>query len=140
MGGIVAGAILTVAACLTLIWALDITFGPPGYPHFTEKSAKACVIEWARVAPFPEDNVHGFTITTEGSMFTRGFRVTFFGDPDSISQWVSKSPGVSDAKTVKDVAEDGTITYEIPAGGGAVFAELVHHPARGTVLIHTYWS
>jgi hypothetical protein len=114
-------------------------FGPPGYPHFTPASAEACVLEWARLKPFPSE-AQSYTITTGGGMFTRSFRVAFFGAPAAIEQWVNSCPGIADPVCEKETAPDGTITYTIHAGGGAVFAELVHHPQRGTVQIRTYWS
>ena len=81
-----------------------------------------------------------FTIVTSGNLFTREFRVSFFGDPNAISAWIHNCPGIADPKTKTNKAADGTIAYEIPAGGGAAFAELIHHPLRGTVSIRTYWS
>jgi len=139
IGGVVAGGALTVACSVALIIGLDITFGPPGYPHFTEKSARSATIEWARLSPFPA-GAQSFTIVTGGSMFTREFRVSFFGDPPTIAGWVRNCPGIADPKTTRTESLDGGVTYEIPAGGGAVFAELIHYPNRGTISIRTYWS
>ena len=139
IGGIVVGIALAIAGSFTLIYGLDMTFGPPGYPHFTEKSARTTTIEWARLRPFPVE-AQSFTIVTGGGMFTREFRVSFFGDPTAITAWVAGCPGVADPKTTKTESPDGSVTYEISAGGGAAFAELIHHPARGTISIRTYWS
>ena len=139
IGGVIAGIVLTAVGSLTLIYCLDITFGPPGYPHFTEKSARSATIEWARLNSFPAE-AQSFTIVTGGGMFTREFRVSFFGEPSVISRWVASCPGVSDPKTTRTESRDGSVTFEIPAGGGAAFAELIHHPARGTISIRTYWS
>lgn len=139
IGGVLAGTVLTLVSLAALIYGLDITFGPPGYPHFTERSAREAVIEWARVSDFPNE-AESFCITTKGNMFTRQFRVTFFGDPKAIAAWVRSCPGISDPKTAQEKADDGSIRYEIKTGGGAAFAELVHHPERGTVIIDTYWS
>lgn len=139
IGGVVAGVALTVACSLALIYGLDITFGPPGYPHFTDKSARTATIEWARLSPFPEE-AQSFTIVTGGGMFTREFRVSFFGDPAAIAAWVRSCPGTTDPKTTRTESPDGSVTFKIPAGGGAVFAELIHHPSRGTISIRTYWS
>lgn len=139
IGGLVSGVALTVTCSLALIYGLDITFGPPGYPYFTEKSARAATIEWARLSPFPLE-AQSFTIVTGGGMFSREFRVSFFGDPKAIAAWVAACPGISDPKTSRTESSDGSVTYEIPAGGGAEYAELIHHSARGTVTIRTYWS
>ncbi|MCX6857441.1 MAG: hypothetical protein NTV80_21330 [Verrucomicrobia bacterium] len=139
IGGVVVGIGLTVASSLALIYGLDVTFGPPGYPHFTAKSARTATIEWARLSPFPE-KAESFTIVTGGGMFSREFRVSFFGNPQAIADWVQSCPGVTDPKTTKTEAPDGTITYEMLGGGGAEFAELIHHPTRGTISIRTYWS
>ena len=137
--GVLAGVVLTVAGSIALIYGLDITFGPPGYPHFTEKSARAATMAWARLSPFPSE-IQSFTIVTGGIMFTREFRVSFFGEPSAIAAWVHSCPGVTDPKTTRTESPDGSVTFEIPAGGGAVFAELIHHPVRGTVSIQAHWS
>lgn len=139
IGGALLGGVAAVGGLVILTLGIGITPGPPGYPYFTEPSARAATLEWARLSPFPTD-VEGFTITTDGNMFTRGFRVTFFGNPSDIAKWVQSCPGVIDPKTEKTTAEDGTTTYEMRGGGGAVFAEVIHHPDRGTVIIRTYWS
>jgi hypothetical protein len=139
IGGVVAGMALTLVSLVALIYGLDITFGPPGYPHFTERSAREAVIEWARVNDFPKE-ADSFCITTKGNMFTRQFRVTFFGEPKAIGDWVRGCPGIADPKTTQETSDDGTVTYEIRTGGGAAFAELIHHPIRGTVVIRTCWS
>jgi len=139
IGGVVTGGALTVVFSLALIIGLDISFGPPGYPHFSEKSARTSTIEWARLSPFPAE-AKSFTIVTGGGMFTREFRVSFFGDPASIADWVRSCPGIADPKTTKTESPDGGVIYKIPAGGGALFAELIHYPNRGTILIRTSWS
>lgn len=139
IAGIIAGVALTIVGTLGLIYGLDITFGPPGYPHFTERSAREATLEWARLSPFPS-SAQSFVITTGGNMFTREFRVSFFGDPTAMAAWVRSCPGVADPKTTRSESPDGTVTFEIPAGGGAAFAELIHHPVRGTISIRTYWS
>ena len=138
-GGVLAGIVFTVMATLTVMYSLDITLGPPGYPHYSEKSARQATLEWARLTPFPLE-IQSYTIVTSGSMFTRQFRVSFFGEPTLIDQWVQSCPGVMDAKTIKTESPDGTITYTIPAGGGAVRAVLTHHPVRGTISIIASWS
>jgi hypothetical protein len=139
IGGVLLGGTSAVAGLVILALSVGIKPGPPGYPYFTEPSARKATLEWARLSPFPTE-VEGFTITTGGTMFTRSFRVTFFGNPPDISKWVQSCPGIVDPKTEKTMAEDGTITYEMRGGGGAVYAELIHHPDRGTVIIRTYWS
>jgi hypothetical protein len=65
IGGVIAGAALTLVSLAGLVYGLDITFGPPGYPHFTEKSAREAVIAWARVSDFPKE-AESFSITTQG--------------------------------------------------------------------------
>lgn len=139
IGGVIAGVTLIIVCALGLICITGVTFGPPGYPLFMEKSARESTVEWARLSMFPE-NAQSFTITTNGGMFTREFRVSFFGDPAEIASWVASCPGVSDPRTTKKESSDGSLVFEIPGGSGATFAQLIHHPVRGTVLIHTYWS
>ena len=121
IGGMAVGFAFTLISLAVLIYGLDITFGPPGYPHFTERSAREAVIKWSRVSDFPKD-AESFSITTKGNMFTRQFRVSFFGEPKAISDWVRSCPGISDPKTTQEISDDGTVTYEIRTGGGAAFA------------------
>jgi hypothetical protein len=139
IAGVFTGALFFVLIAAALIYKFGDTLGPRGYPYFTESSARQATLNWARLNPFPPDAT-SFTITTEGGLFTRAFRVSFFGEPAVIQAWVSACPGIMDKKTISRTAPDGTVTFEIVPGGGAVYAELVYHPLRGTVQIYTYWS
>lgn len=93
-------------------------------------------LEWARLAPLPS-TAQGVRVTTEGSMFTRGFRISFTAPPDVLHQWVAESPGPSSATP----EETGTKTkYEIEPGGGAQHAEMTIDFQTGEVHIYVYWS
>lgn len=104
-------------------------------PH---ESPDPVVIEWARLSPFPERTPK--TTLTLGNPATREFRVFFLGEPELIGKWVESCPGVADPKCIKSIAQDGSIFYEYPAGGGASYAQLIHFPVTGAVYIRTYWS
>lgn len=138
LGGAVVGAVAVVLLTVTTIYGLGLTFGPPGYPYFNEPSARVATLEWARLSPFPA-KAKSFTIMTSGGPFTRKFNVAFFGEPTEIEAWVRSCPGVTDERTQKETAADGTVIYTI-AASDAAFAELKHHPQRGTIEITTYWS
>lgn len=137
-GGAFVGAVAVVLLAVATIYGLGLTFGPPGYPYFNEPSARAATLEWARLSPFPA-GMKSFTIVTAGSMFTRQFQVAFFGEPAEIEAWVRSCPGVMDEKTQKETAADGTVIYTLAVEGSG-FAELKHHPLRGTIEITTSWS
>lgn len=138
LGGMLLGALLTVVLGGIAVWASGISVFEPGRPLFTENARSATWL-WARLPALPA-KAQGFKLTTEGGLFTRGFRVTFFGDPAMIEAWVKSCPGVTDPKCEPETLEHGGIRYTYPAGGGAMHAEIVHFPARGTVEIYTYWS
>lgn len=138
LGGMLLGALMTVVFTAIVVWASGITLFEPGRPLYMA-SAQAATWNWARLPASPA-KAQGFKLTTEGGMFTRGFRVTFFGEPADIDAWVKSCPGVSDPKCVKEELPGGGTRYSYPAGGGAMYAEIVHFPNRGTVEIYTYWS
>jgi hypothetical protein len=117
LGGAIFGCLGVIVAAMALIKGLDITFGPPGYPYFTEKSAQETTLTWARLNAFPQEK-ESFTITTEGGMFTRAFHVAFFGEPAAVAAWLQSCPGIVDPKTIKTESPDGSVTFDIPAGGG----------------------
>lgn len=132
------GALMTVVVAAIVVWAAGITLVEPGRPLYMA-SAKAATWEWARLPALPAE-AKGFKLTTEGGMFTRGFRVTFFGEPPVTDAWIKSCPGVTDPKCEKEELDGGGIRYTYPAGGGALHAEIVHFPGRGTVEIYTCWS
>ena len=138
LGGVLAGGVVALIAVWLLVELSGISIVEPGRPLFPDRARDAAT-EWARLSPFPED-IKSFTIITGRTSFTRSFRVTFFGEPAAISSWVAECPGITDPKCKKESLDDGSTRYEIPAGGGAAFAELIHHPGRGTVEIYTWWS
>ena len=105
-------------------------------PH-NQASAIEAVREWARLAPLPE-SATGLDIQTTGTMFTREFNIEFTAPAADILAWLEKSPGPSAAKLRQD--PDGTVIYEIDAGGGAQFAE-VRVLKNGTIVrIKAFWS
>ena len=85
-------------------------------------SAMDCVLEWGRLAPFPESAEH-LTVTIEGGMFTRAFRVTFVASQEEIARWLASSPGTKELTPQR--VEPNTRKYVIEPGGGAAYAEVV---------------
>ena len=101
----------------------------------TKKIVITC--EWARLAPLPED-AQNVRATTEGGMFTRGFRVSFrCKDNETLRKWIQASPGLQDASMVD---QGRFIHYEITPGDGAGYAEANINMNSREVKIYTYWS
>ncbi len=138
LGGIAVGGLIFAIAAWALVIFSGASIVEKGRPLFPD-SAKETTLEWARLNSFPPD-AKSFKIVTGGTPFTRSFRVTFYGDPSTISAWVASCPGITDPACKKEALENGMIRYEISAGGGAAFAELIHHKNRGIVEIYTWWS
>ena len=92
--------------------------------------------EWARLAPLPVSKSE-VDVEVTGSIFTRGFRVSFSTAPDQLESWLSASEGIADA----DIYHEGNfIRYAIRPGGGAMFAEVRVNRYSGDVYIRTFWS
>ena len=139
MAGSLVGAVLTSVIGGALCWWVFVDpilrSGQALFPG----SAMDAATDWARLAPLPDD-ARGVEVRTVGGPFTREFRVSFYGEPAAVAAWVESCPGIQDSETTTEAAADGTLIHSVPAGSGAVFAEIRHHPIRGTVEIRTYWS
>jgi hypothetical protein len=98
------------------------------------------VLEWGRLAPFPK-SAQNLSFTTEGSMFTRAFRINFSAPCEDIEIWLAQSPGTSEIEPKS--LDNITFTYIISPGGGAQHAEVTiskKDQTTCTVEIFTYWS
>lgn len=137
-GGMLLGSFMTAVLAAIAVLTFDLSHYEEGRPVFMS-NARATAWDWARLPALPAE-AQGFKLTTEGGTFTRGFRMSFFGDPAVIAAWVKTCPGVSDPKREQEELDGGGIRYSYPAGGGAMHAGLIHFPERGTVEIYTYWS
>jgi hypothetical protein len=100
-------------------------------------SAVASVCDWARLDPLPVplSQVHA---TTQGSMMTREFEVSFEGDPHAILSWLKKSPGTS--ADCQRLVKPADLHLRIAPGGGATFAEITVSKNGSRVVIRAYWS
>jgi hypothetical protein len=96
-----------------------------------------CVLEWGRLAPFPE-SAEQLTVTTEGGMFTRGFRVTFVASQEDIFRWLASSAGTKEL--MPERIEPNTKKYVIEPGGGAAYAEVVIDDKTNLVSVYVSWS
>ncbi|MBT8364679.1 MAG: hypothetical protein KJP23_08230 [Deltaproteobacteria bacterium] len=101
-----------------------------------KESAIETTIEWARLAPLPVSH-SGVDVEVTGSIFTRGFRVSFSTAPDQLESWLSASEGIADAEIYQEGDFD---RYAIRPGGGAMFAEVRANRYTGDVYIRTFWS
>jgi hypothetical protein len=99
--------------------------------------AIGCVLEWGRLAPFPESAEH-LSVTTEGGTFTRAFGVTFVASQEEIVRWLARSPGTKELTPER--VEPNTRKYVIEPGGGAAYAEVVIDYETNLVRIYVYWS
>jgi hypothetical protein len=98
---------------------------------------KQITVEWARLAPFPEE-ADNFNIHTEGSAFTRTFKGSFTASEEIIKSWVQQSPGLQDAK-IEEMSETKK-RYIISPGGGANYAEVVIDYETGKIEFSVSWS
>ncbi|MFP4346040.1 MAG: hypothetical protein ACLFU8_15195 [Anaerolineales bacterium] len=104
-----------------------------------DDGALETALEWSRLAPLPPSAAE-LEIETEGSAFTRAFRVSFRAPEAEIEAWATESPGLQES--APDV-DDGTRTYVIAPGGGAAYAEVTLttlEDGMALVEIYTYWS
>lgn len=92
---------------------------------------------WARLAPYP-GSARELKATTEGSLFTRAFRVSFSAPAADIERWLKDSPGTREA--TPEHPTPGVRHFAIKPGGGAQHAEVTVDDASGTVRIYVYWS
>jgi hypothetical protein len=125
-GFVLAG--IVVLGAIGVAWLLN---------SWLQASAIDCTLEWGRLAPLPKSAQH-IAIVTEGSMFTREFRVTFVAAPEDIEQWLQTSPGTREG--VLTTPSPGVRNFQIKAGGGAEFAEVTVDDSLHRVWIHVYWS
>ena len=126
----------TAIIIIVIVGVIIIACGVTCYQGCDKRSMVSTTIEWARLAPFPEEATD-FQITTTGSMFSREFRASFTAAPETIKSWLEASPGIQDA----DIEERGnSIIYKIKPGGGAQHAEVEHDRSADLVRVHTYWS
>jgi hypothetical protein len=95
---------------------------------------------WGRLAALPA-SAQDIQVETEGSMFTRAFRVTFRAPVGDVEQWVEVSPGVRES--VIEVVDQRTTKYVIEPGEGAAYAEILVTMLDGEtaqVEVYAYWS
>ena len=75
---------------------------------------------------------------TEGSMFTRAFRMKFHADPSVVKKWLHDSKGLQNADVTH---ENGNTKYVIKKPGcGYGHAEVVVDASFSTVSAYVYWS
>ena len=104
-------------------------------PH--RQSAIDCTRTWGRLAPFPS-SAKQFSISVQGSMFTRAFRASFVAPSTDIEQWLQQSPGTREALPTSP--SPGIRHFSIAPGGGAQHAEVTVDDRRHYVSIYVYWS
>lgn len=107
------------------------------YKARNRQSAINCVLNWGRFAPFPAsaEPVH---VSTEGTAFSRAFRVTFHAPQADIDQWIKDSPGTRALSP--QIPSPGKRHFEIPPGGGAMHADATVDDAKHEVTIYVCWS
>jgi hypothetical protein len=125
--GFVLGSIVVLGS-ISVAWLLHSRL---------QTSATDCTLEWGRLAPLPK-SAQQIAIVTEGSMFTREFRTSFFAAPEDIEEWLQSSPGTREGALT--TPSPGIRHFQIKAGGGAEFAEVIVDDSLHRVFIHVYWS
>jgi hypothetical protein len=101
------------------------------------RSAIETTLVWGRLAPIPQ-SAQGLSVLTEGSSFTRAFRIKFTASPEDVEKWLTDSPGTREA--VLESLPPTTRRYSIKPGGGAQHAEVNVDDVSHTVSIYVYWS
>jgi len=127
--------LLTISILLVSCWSLTCHKQDPVLKGEAKDAAISATLVWARVAPFPVTQEE-LLVTTEGSMFTRSFRVRFHAAAEDIIEWVHGSPGL---RETEPTSEDGSKKYVIKPGGGANRAE-VKISSSGEVTVYASWS
>jgi hypothetical protein len=91
---------------------------------------------WGRLAPLPP-SAQNFTITKEGSMFTRAFRASFTAPATDVDRWLRESPGTRDVTPEK--TSPTARRFLMSPGDGAEHAEVTVDDS-GAVRIYVYWG
>jgi hypothetical protein len=105
-----------------------------------EEDAIETARAWGRLAALPA-SAQDIRVETEGSMFTRAFRVAFRVPMGDVEQWVEVSPGLRESAI--EVVDQRTTRYVIEPGEGAAYAEVkvtVLDGETAQVELYTYWS
>lgn len=102
-----------------------------------QEEMMALVLEWGRLAPIPASATH-LLIETEGSSFTRSFRVSFTAPKEDIQAWMKDSPGFNEATS--EELSDNKVWYDIAPGGGANSAEVTIDYYLNKVEIYVSWG
>lgn len=92
---------------------------------------------WGRLAPLPK-TARDFTITKEGSMFTRSFRASFTAPVADVERWLHESPGTRDV--TPSSPSPSVRHFDIAPGDGAQHAEVTFDESSGVVRIYVFWS
>jgi hypothetical protein len=128
-------SLFTILVALACLLSISCAQRDPVLRGLERDSVIAATLEWARLAPFPQ-SAEKLVVTTEGSMFTRTFRVHFRAPAKEIEQWVQESPGLRESTPT---AESGGLKYVIKPGGGANRAEVIISNGE-QVSIYASWS
>ncbi|GEM_PF-726955 len=126
-----------------LMVIITLLFGFEVYPYFSNimmpwnrASAIAATTEWGGLAELPGS--HWFmTIETEGSMFTRTFKISFRSNPDRIREWVEESYGIRDVIPVND---NGYTIYRSVGYKKSIGGTVAVDYETGRVNIEMSWS
>ncbi|MFW6022413.1 MAG: hypothetical protein ACOCQW_02715 [Halanaerobiaceae bacterium] len=104
---------------------------------FMKSSMINTTLEWGRFAEFPESK-YDFDIYTTGTMFTRGYRCSFYLPEKDLYKWIKESPGLQEASI--HIINESKKRYNIEPGGGALHAEAIIDFNEYFIEIYTYWS
>jgi hypothetical protein len=129
-------AILVLCAVSSVVAALGHELISP-HSARNRASAIECTLAWGRFARFPA-SAQQLTISTEGGMFTRAFRVSFVAPSADIEQWLRQSPGTREV--LPETASPYTRHFDIAPGDGAAHAEVTIDDTAHSVSIYVYWS
>lgn len=104
---------------------------------FAQNQMLKTTLKWGRLAPIPKSKTD-FNIFTEGNMFSRAFRSSFYLPAEDLNEWINECPGLKDAE-VENI-DQSISKYVISPGDGAQYAEVVINFDNYYVEIYVYWS
>lgn len=99
---------------------------------YTQQEMLKTIMKSGNLAPIPK-SAKIRSIKTEGSMFTRSFRLTFDSDVDTIHKWLYASHII---KSTKNTAVDGMKKYVLNVKDGYSYGEINVDYKKCTVAVY----
>jgi hypothetical protein len=118
------------------IVATGVAAGFVGWRVHVNRQEVEIALRWSRMAPIPKEATD-LKVGTDGSMFTREFKVEFVLPSISIQRWLDASAGIRNSSSEVTGNEE---RFRIHPADGAQFAEVRVDRKSGKIRIHASWS